>query len=57
MRHHLIPVRKAIMEKSTKGVPAVAQWVNDLACLCGVAGLIPGPVQWVKDLAVAAVVA
>ena len=45
------------MEKSTKGVPAVAQWVNDLACLCGVAGFIPGPVQWVKDLAVAALVA
>ena len=23
-----------------KGVPAVAQWVNDLACLCGIAGSI-----------------
>ena len=29
---------------------AVAQWINDLACLCGGADLIPGPVQWVKDL-------
>ena len=29
----------------------MVQWVNDLACLCGGASLIPGPVQWVKDLA------
>ena len=28
----------------------MAQWVNDLACLCGVAGSIPSPVQWVKVL-------
>lgn len=27
----------------------MAQWVNDLAHLCGVAGFIPGPGQWVKD--------
>ena len=25
------------------GVPAVAQWVDDPACLCGGAGLIPSP--------------
>lgn len=28
---------------------AVAQWVNDLTCLCGSAGLVPSPAQWVKD--------
>ena len=33
------------------GVPAVVQRVNDSGCLCGGAGLIPGPVQWVKNLA------
>ena len=27
----------------------VAQWVNDLACLCGVADSISRLVQWVKD--------
>ena len=27
----------------------MAQWVNDLACLCGSAGSIPGLVEWVKD--------
>ena len=27
------------------------QQVNDLACLCGGASLIPSPAQWVKDLA------
>ena len=37
--------------KQEGGVPAVAQWVNDLACLLGGASLIPSPVQWVKDLA------
>lgn len=31
------------------GVAAVAQWVNDLTCVCGIAGSIPGLVQWVKD--------
>ena len=25
------------------------QWVNDLAHLCGIAGLIPGLAQWAKD--------
>ena len=29
----------------------MAQWVNDLACLCGVAGLILSPAQCVKGLA------
>ena len=29
----------------------MAQWVNNLACLCGGAGLIPSLVQWVKNLA------
>ena len=28
----------------------MAQWINDPACLCGIASLIPGPKQWVKDL-------
>ena len=28
----------------------MAQWVNDLACLCGGIGLIPGLVSYVKDL-------
>ena len=32
------------------GVPAVVQWVNDLVCLCGGAGLTPGLVQGVEDL-------
>ena len=27
----------------------MAQWVNDPACLCGAAGLIPGLAQWAKD--------
>ena len=31
------------------GVPTVAQWVNDLACLFRDASLIPGLAQWVKD--------
>ena len=35
----------------SKWVPAVAQWVNDPACLFGVASLIPCLVRWVKDLA------
>ena len=29
----------------------MVQWVNNLTCLCGGTGLIPGPAQWVKDLA------
>ena len=27
----------------------MAQWVNDLACLCGMTSSIPSPVQWVED--------
>lgn len=37
--------------KSRGVVAVVAQWVNDLACVCGGAGLIPSPELWVKDLA------
>ena len=29
----------------------MAQWVNDLACLCGGTGSNPSPAQWVKHLA------
>ena len=29
----------------------MVQWVNDLVCLCGGAGLIPSPAQWVMGLA------
>ena len=32
------------------GVPAVAQWVNDPACLHGVLGSVPSLALWVKDL-------
>lgn len=28
----------------------MAQWINDLACLCGIAGFIHDPAQWAKDL-------
>ena len=31
-------------------VPTVVQWVNDLACVCGGTGSIPGLVQWAKDM-------
>lgn len=34
-----------------RGVPTVVQWVNDPACLCGIAGSIPLLAQWVKDTA------
>ena len=34
----------AIKKMLYLGVPAVVQWVNDLACLCGGASLILGPV-------------
>ena len=30
-------------------VPAMAQWINDLAHLSGIASSIPSPAQWVKD--------
>lgn len=29
----------------------MVQWDNNLACLCGGAGLIPSLAQWVKDMA------
>ena len=29
----------------------MAQWVDDLACLCAGTSSNPGPAQWVKDLA------
>ena len=32
------------------GVFTVAQWGNDLACLCGGDGWIPSPEEWIKDL-------
>ena len=38
-------------------VAAVVQWVNDPACLCGGADLIPGLAKWVMDPFVAATVA
>ena len=40
-----------ISESKLLGVPAVAQWVNDPAYLCGGVGWIPGLAQWFKDLA------
>ena len=39
-KYHLTPVRMAIIKKM-RGVPTVAQWINDLACLCGGTSLIP----------------
>ena len=36
--------------KSRGVVAVVAQWVNDLACLCGSASSIPSPAQWIRDL-------
>ena len=31
----------------------MAQWVNDLTYLSGIASSIPSPAQWIKDLAIA----
>ena len=28
-------LKASIRKKMRKGVPAVVQWINDLACLCG----------------------
>ena len=36
-------------EGMVRGVPAIEQWVSDLACLCGSDGLISSLVQWGKD--------
>ena len=33
------------------GVPTLAYWVNDLACLCRYLSSIPSLEQWVKDAA------
>ena len=35
--------------KNSPGVSTVGPGGNDLACLCGDAGSIPGLVQWVRD--------
>ena len=43
--------RKYVILKISHGIPALAQWVSDQACLCGVADLIPSLAPWVKDLA------
>ena len=43
-------LKKLFIKPGNWGVPAVAQWFNELACLCGGTGSIPSPVQWVKDL-------
>ena len=40
-----------VILKVCVGVPTVAQWVNDPACLCQGAGLSPGLTKWVKDSA------
>ena len=40
-----VKVRLKKLQKSKAGVPAVAQWVNDPACLCGGMGSILGPAQ------------
>ena len=39
-----------VPQKVIIGVPAVVQWVHDLACLYAGAGLIPSLAQWVKDV-------
>ena len=48
----LNPGRSCEQKKKTSRVPAVAPWINDPACLCGVASSIPSripsPAQWVK---------
>ena len=38
-------------ERGKGGVPAVAWWVSDLACLCGGACWIPGCAGWIPGLA------
>ena len=40
---------EAPQKLKNSGVPAVAQWINDLAYLYGGSGLSPSLVQWVKD--------
>ena len=36
--------------KDAPGVPAVAQWLMNLASILEDADLVPGLTQWVKDL-------
>ena len=40
---------KTDTKNSSYGVPAVAQWVHDSACLWGGTGSILGLAQWVRD--------
>ena len=52
---YIINFNNPLVKKTSKildgsGVPAVAQWVHDSACLCGSTSSIPGPEQWVKRL-------
>ena len=42
-------IEKPELYKVKNGVPALAQWVNDLAYPCGGAGSLRSPAQWVKD--------
>ena len=44
-----MPLDTQKSKERTLRVLTVAQWVNDLACLCGIAGSNPDLVQWVKD--------
>jgi len=39
----------AIIKKSTKGVPVMAQWLMNLTRNHEVAGSIPALAQWVND--------
>ena len=38
-----------IKKLSLPGALTGAQWINDLACLCGASHKLPCPTQWVKD--------
>ena len=40
----------SLLQVPLPGVPSVAQWANDLACLCGGTSSIPDLAQWVKNL-------
>ena len=41
--------QSCVLEGAVAGVLTVAQWVNDLACLCVGSSSFPGQAQWVKD--------
>ena len=48
----ILPMKKCCVDVKDKiGVPAVAQWVNGLACPLWRHGFSSWPGQWVKDLA------